>query len=116
MADSPWPMPEVSTTIRSKPLILQEANTSGNAAEISVPVSRVASERMKILSDSIAFIRMRSPSNGTPARLRGRQRREIVVAGANDIIDHALQAQLGAVFGGIQPRHAVGHQFPDLGG
>src|ERR1700722_18131499 len=69
MADSPWPMPEVSTTIRSKPLILQEASTSGSAAEISVPVSRVASERMKILSDLIAFIRMRSPRSANPLLL-----------------------------------------------
>src|ERR1700688_4016479 len=182
MADSPWPMPEVSTTIRSKPLILQQASTSGSAAEISVPVSRVASERMNILSDSIAFIRMRSPSNAPPVRLREgsiemtamrsrspwsrRSRRmsssggslqhrlahahrvglifhrrdharelaavagtqliqrlrfsrgqcgQIVVAGADDVVDHALQTQLRAVFGGVKARHAVGHEFTDLG-
>jgi hypothetical protein len=39
-------MPEVSTTIRSKPATLQAAITSGSALEISLPVSRVASERM----------------------------------------------------------------------
>jgi hypothetical protein len=47
MAASPWPMPEVSTTTRSKPAALQAAMTSGRAAEISLPKSRVASERMK---------------------------------------------------------------------
>jgi hypothetical protein len=46
MAASPWPMPEVSTTIKSKPATLQAAITSGRALEISLPVSRVASERM----------------------------------------------------------------------
>ena len=70
MPDSPWPIPEVSTTIRSKPLNLQQARTSGSAADSSLPVSRVASERMKILSESIAFIRMRSPSRAPPVRLR----------------------------------------------
>ena len=39
-------MPEVSTMTRSKPESLQAAITSGSAAEISEPVSRVASERM----------------------------------------------------------------------
>ena len=63
-------MPEVSTTIRSKPLSLQQASTSGSAADSSVPVSRVASERMKIWSESIAFMRMRSPSSAPPVRLR----------------------------------------------
>ncbi|MCY1370150.1 hypothetical protein D9M69_572330 [compost metagenome] len=46
MAASPWPMPEVSTTIRSKPATLQAATASGRAALISLPKSRVASERM----------------------------------------------------------------------
>ena len=47
MAASPCPMPEVSTTIRSKPATLQAAITSGSAWLISLPKSRVASERMK---------------------------------------------------------------------
>jgi len=46
MAASPWPMPEVSTTIRSKPASLQAASASGRASEISEPAARVASERM----------------------------------------------------------------------
>ena len=46
MAALPWPMPEVSTMMRSKPASLQAASTSGSAALISEPVSRVASERM----------------------------------------------------------------------
>ena len=46
IAASPWPMPEVSMTIRSKPATRQAAITSGSALEISEPVSRVASERM----------------------------------------------------------------------
>ena len=46
MAASPWPMPEVSTTMRSKPAAWQAASTSGRAWLISLPKSRVASERM----------------------------------------------------------------------
>lgn len=46
MAASPWPMPEVSTTIRSKPATLHAAITSGSAALTSLPVSRVARLRM----------------------------------------------------------------------
>jgi hypothetical protein len=47
IAASPWPMPEVSTMIRSKPATLQAAITSGSAWLISLPVSRVARLRMK---------------------------------------------------------------------
>ena len=47
MAASPWPMPEVSTMIRSKPATLQAASTSGRAWLISLPKSRVARLRMK---------------------------------------------------------------------
>ena len=47
MAASPWPMPEVSTTIRSKPATLAAAIASGRAGEISLPKSRVARLRMK---------------------------------------------------------------------
>ncbi len=46
IAASPWPMPEVSTTTRSKPAALQAAITSGSAALISLPASRVARLRM----------------------------------------------------------------------
>jgi hypothetical protein len=63
-------MPEVSTTIRSKPLIFSEASTSGNAADSSLPASRVANERTNMRSDSIAFMRIRSPSKAPPVRLR----------------------------------------------
>ena len=70
MAALPWPMPEVSTMTRSKPASLQAAMTSGSATEISLPVSRVASERMKMFGCSMAFMRMRSPSSAPPVRLR----------------------------------------------
>ena len=46
IAASPWPMPEVSTITRSKPATLHAAITSGSALLISLPASRVASERM----------------------------------------------------------------------
>jgi hypothetical protein len=39
-------MPDVSTTMRSKPATLQAAMTSGKALLTSLPASRVASERM----------------------------------------------------------------------
>ena len=42
IAASPWPMPEVSTMIRSNPATLTAASTSGSAALTSLPVSRVA--------------------------------------------------------------------------
>ncbi len=44
-AESPWPMPGVSTMIRSKPAALQAATISGSAVGISVPLPRVAIER-----------------------------------------------------------------------
>ena len=46
IAASPWPMPEVSMTIRSKPATLHAAIASGSACDTSQPASRVASERM----------------------------------------------------------------------
>ncbi len=74
MAASPWPMPEVSTTIRSKPAHLQAATTSGRALESSLPASRVARERMKTRGPfdhgPMAFMRMRSPSSAPPLFLR----------------------------------------------
>ncbi len=71
MAASPWPMPDVSTTTRSKPAALQAAITSGRAWEISEPKSRVARLRMKTrcpppAHGPIAFMRMRSPSRAPP--------------------------------------------------
>ena len=70
MAASPWPMPEVSTITRSKPAALQAAMTSGSAALISLPVSRVARLRMKMrccpAHGPMAFMRMRSPSSAPP--------------------------------------------------
>ena len=75
IAASPWPMPEVSTTTRSKPATLQAAITSGSAWLISLPASRVASERMKTFGWLIAFMRMRSPSSAPPVLRRvGRPR------------------------------------------
>ena len=70
MAASPWPMPEVSTTTRSKPAHLAAAITSGSAALISLPNSRVAKERMKTrepcCQGEMAFMRMRSPKSAPP--------------------------------------------------
>ena len=81
MAASPWPMPDVSTMIKSKPAHFVAANTSGKAALISLPKSRVAKLRMKTrwpesflslavflpaLQGDIAFMRMRSPSKAPP--------------------------------------------------
>ena len=70
MAASPWPMPEVSTTTRSKPAHLAAAMTSGNAALISLPNSRVARLRMKTRAPccqgEMAFMRMRSPKRAPP--------------------------------------------------
>ena len=64
-------MPEVSTTIRSKPATFTAASTSGRAALISEPKSLVANERMKTRGPSfqgaMAFMRMRSPSRAPPA-------------------------------------------------
>ena len=71
MAASPWPMPEVSTITTSKPAHLVAAITSGKAALISLPNSRVAKERIKtrwsdVFQGAMAFMRMRSPSNAPP--------------------------------------------------
>ena len=70
MAASPWPMPEVSTITTSKPATLQAATTSGNAAEISLPKSRVAKLRMNtrapLRQGLMAFMRMRSPNKAPP--------------------------------------------------
>ena len=44
--------------------------TSPSAAEIALPASRVASERMKTLGRRIAFMRMRSPSSAPPVLRR----------------------------------------------
>src|ERR1051325_7705360 len=59
-------MPAVSTMTRSNPDARQAAIASPSAAEISLPVARVASERMKVLRALIAFMRMRSPSSAPP--------------------------------------------------
>ena len=63
-------MPEVSTTIRSKPAHLTAASTSGSARLISLPKSRVARLRMKTrgppCQGAIAFMRIRSPSSAPP--------------------------------------------------
>ena len=75
IAASPWPMPEVSTTIKSKPATLQAAITSGSAWLISLPKSRVARLRINtrapaslpvLVQGEIAFMRMRSPSKAPP--------------------------------------------------
>ena len=63
-------MPEVSTITRSKPAARQAAIASGRQAAISAPEARVASERMKMRSPWIAFMRMRSPSSAPPVLRR----------------------------------------------
>ena len=56
--------------------------------------------------------RQQSPVSGAErfdrVRLRGGELGEIVVAAAQQIVDHPLQAQLGAVFRGIQAGHSIG--------
>ena len=64
MAASPWPMPEVSTTMRSKPAAWHASSTSGNAWLISLPKSRVASERMKTRAPRLAAARSSPPPGG----------------------------------------------------
>ena len=72
IAASPCPMPDVSIITKSKSAALQAAITSGKAAEISDPASRVANERIKTRGlpsaphGIIAFIRIRSPNNAPP--------------------------------------------------
>ena len=70
IAASPWPMPLVSTMIRSKPATLQASITSGRAWLISEPNSRVAKLRINTreppAQGAMAFIRMRSPSSAPP--------------------------------------------------
>jgi hypothetical protein len=63
-------MPAVSTITSSNPAARQAAIASPSAAESSLPVPRVASERMKMFGPWIAFIRMRSPSSAPPVLRR----------------------------------------------
>ncbi len=69
MAASPWPMPGVSTTTRSTPLVLHAAMASSRHSGTSLD-PRVASERKNTDGESSAFMRMRSPSSAPPPRRR----------------------------------------------
>ena len=46
--------------------------------------------------------------------LRRRERRQIVIARADHIVDHPLQAQLRTVLGGVKAGHPVGLQLADF--
>ncbi len=70
MAASPWPMPGVSTITRSNPAARQAAMTSGSESGTSATDERVASERKNTCGESMAFMRMRSPSSAPPALRR----------------------------------------------
>jgi hypothetical protein len=70
IAASPWPMPGVSTTTRSAPQATAAAITSSRQAGTSLAVERVASDRKNTCGESIAFIRIRSPSSAPPPRRR----------------------------------------------
>jgi hypothetical protein len=61
-----WPIPAVSTTIRSNPAHLSRLIVSASTALVARFCRRVASERMKICSLASEFIRMRSPSSAPP--------------------------------------------------
>ena len=65
IAASPWPMPGVSTTTRSKPAALATSMTCGRCSGSSW-APRVARERKNTRSPSRLFIRIRSPSSAPP--------------------------------------------------
>ncbi len=65
-----WPMPAVSTTIRSKPAHFSSWIVSVSTALVARWARRVASERMNTCSLASAFMRMRSPSRAPPERRR----------------------------------------------
>ena len=75
-------MPAVSTITSPKPAARHAAIASPSAAETSLPVSRVASERMNTFGPWIAFMRMRSPSSAPPVlrRVGSTERMAIFVA------------------------------------
>ena len=72
IAASPWPMPEVSTTIRSKPATLHGGEHVGQGlADLAAEVARgqAAHEDARARSAAtapMAFMRMRSPSSAPP--------------------------------------------------
>ena len=71
IAASPWPMPEVSTMIRSKPASLARGEHVGQRlADLAAGVARreAAHEDARAVAATapIAFMRMRSPSSAPP--------------------------------------------------
>ncbi len=66
---SAWPMPELSTMIRSKPAAWQTAIESSMFLVRARWAWRVASERMKTRSEPRTFSRMRSPRRAPPVFL-----------------------------------------------
>src|SRR5437867_221831 len=103
-------MPEVSTTIRSKPATLHAAMASGSALETSMPASRVAIEpRDEAREGSLVAALERGEIS---RQFLG----EVDVAGRDDLVDHALQAQPLAVLGREDARDAVFLQVIDLRG
>ena len=70
MASSPWPMPLVSTRIRSKPTAWQTSMALPTQSAISRPLFLLANERMNRLLSDREFIRILSPRSAPPVRLR----------------------------------------------
>ena len=70
ISESLWPIPAVSTRIRSKPLARRNASASSSTALVERLLRRVAIERMKIRSSRRLFMRIRSPSSAPPVRRR----------------------------------------------
>ena len=70
MASLPWPIPLVSTKIRSKPTAWQASIALSIQSAISLPLALLANERMNRLSSARLFIRILSPSSAPPVRLR----------------------------------------------
>ncbi len=70
MASSPWPMPLVSTSTRSKPTDWQASIALPTQSAISLPLARLANERMNRCSSESEFILILSPRSAPPVRLR----------------------------------------------
>ena len=70
IASLPWPMPVVSTSIRSKPTAWQVSIARAMQSAISRPLPRLANERMKSSSSASEFILILSPKSAPPVLLR----------------------------------------------
>ncbi len=70
IASLPWPIPLVSTKIRSYPTAWQTSMASRVFSESSLPLARLAKLRMKSRSLTNVFIRIRSPRSAPPVLFR----------------------------------------------